>query len=60
MNEDVNVKIIKNIKDGSYEENIKEFLLWAIREEFQRQSGKWAYKDEYDYYIKKFSKKETK
>ncbi len=60
MNEDVNVRIIKKLKDGQYKENVKEFLLWAIREEFQRQGSRWIFKDEYNSQISTLLKKEVK
>lgn len=60
MNEDVNVRIIKKLQDGRYKENVKEFLLWAIREEFQRQGSRWIFKDEYNSQIITLLKKESK
>ena len=60
MSEDVTFRIIKKIKDGSQKENVKDFLVWAIREEFQRQGGRWMFRDDYNYQINSLSKKEIK
>jgi metal-dependent HD superfamily phosphatase/phosphodiesterase len=60
MSEDVNDRIIKKIYDGPYKKNVKEFLLWAIREELHKQGTKWIYKDEYNLKINHWCDKETK
>jgi hypothetical protein len=52
--DDVNVRIIKRIREGPYKENVKKFLVWAIREEFHSQ-GKWKYKEAYDREIMRLS-----
>ena len=57
MERDVNIKIIEKIKNGPYEDNIKKFLLWAIREEFaNRGKSKWMFKEKYDAQISYLSR----
>lgn len=57
MAEDVNVRIMKKIKESDYDENVKEFLVKAIREEFQRyELHHWSYKETYDFMISNYSK----
>jgi hypothetical protein len=57
MKKDVSDKIIKKIQDGPYEENVKKFLLWAIREEFgNRGKSRWIFKESYDSQISYLSR----
>ncbi len=58
MSDDVNVRIINKIKGSHFDKKIKEFLLWAIREEFNREGKRWQYKEEYNHKIVKLSKEE--
>ena len=59
MQEDVNVKIIRKINDSKYSDNIKEFLIKLIREEFANYDLlRWAYSDFYDGNIKDYCEEE--
>lgn len=56
MKEDVNFRLIKKLKGSKYEENIREFLINAIREEFAKSElHHWSYADVYDQLIKKYA-----
>lgn len=59
MAEDVNVKIIKKIRNSKYRENVKKFLLELIREEFANEElDRWNYSDCYDKNIEDHSRGE--
>ncbi|MBA7624665.1 hypothetical protein ES703_32076 [subsurface metagenome] len=56
MKEDINFRLIKKLKNSKYEENIREFLINAIREEFARSElHHWSYAEVYDQSIKKYA-----
>lgn len=59
MSEDFNQRIIKKIMSSSFDKKIKEFLLWAIREDFEQEGRRWQYKEEYDRQLSKLSKEKT-
>jgi hypothetical protein len=59
MSEDVNARIIKRIQKSPFDRKIKEFLLWAIREDFAQEGKRWQYKEEYDRKLSKLAKEEA-
>lgn len=59
MSEDVNAKIIKRIQASPFDKRIKEFLQWAIREEFAQEGKKWQYKESYDRQLSKLASEEV-
>lgn len=57
MKDDINVRIIKKLKNSDFDDNICEFLIEAIREEFARSElHHWSYVDVYDRLIRNYSK----
>ena len=58
MGDNVNVRIIKKIQSSSYEKNVKDFLIWAIREEVANKGNQWIYKDEYEKTLSRLAEKE--
>ena len=56
MKEDVNVRIIRKIKESDYDEKLKQFLINMIKEEFQNEElYNWDYARIYEQNIKKYS-----
>ena len=52
--EDINPRIVKKIWDSDFAEEIKKFLIFAIRQELAHcEHQKWKYTEVYDKEIKK-------
>ncbi|ODS30942.1 MAG: hypothetical protein SCARUB_03948 [Candidatus Scalindua rubra] len=57
MKEDVNVKIIKKLRNNKCHKNLKQFIIDMIREEFaHKDQSRWNYSEIYDRKIKMYSK----
>jgi hypothetical protein len=55
MTENVNVRIIKKIKDSTYKENVKKFLIDLIREEYAKSDLQhWKYQELYEKKIEEY------
>lgn len=56
MDEDINYRIIKKLRGGDYPSHVREFLVDAIREEFQRSGQyRWHFKEAYNALIQKYA-----
>jgi len=58
ITETINPRIIHKIRESSYSQNVKDFLIFAIREEHEHyEQDHWHYSDVYDKEIKKHALK---
>ncbi len=57
MKEDVNVRIIKKLRESKCDKTLTDFIIELVREEFEhKDQARWNFSEVYDNKIKKFSK----